>query len=130
MTDLAFPKPRPRLLEKRQAKADLLKIDREERQKCHVRSGGRCEVLEVQMRPEESAVVAVRCKGRATQNHHLLGGRGRRNNTESICSDRRLDVCASCHTEITNHILTPVPCAVDGPPFYTFAASVKYWRLK
>lgn len=120
-----FPKPRPRLLEKRAAKAALNSLDKAERKKCRMRSGGRCEVLEVKMRPEESAVVVVRCKSRASQNHHLLAGRGRRNIGESVLAGRRIDVCGSCHMEITNHVLTPV----TGDR-YTYAASVRYWRLK
>ena len=118
-SQLAFPKPRPKLLDKRKAQADLAKIDCRERKACRKRSGGRCEVLEV------GPVYWFRCRLRATENHHLISGSGRRNRGKSIRSEYRLDVCRRCHQEITNHVLTPV----DGTK-QEHAATVRYERRR
>lgn len=103
----ALPKPRPRLLEKRERRARLDAQDRAERKKCHLRSGLRCEVVEITHRPEASAIITKRCKHRAQNNHHLLGGVGRRNVGASILSEHRLDTCAEHHREIEDGILEP-----------------------
>lgn len=125
MTGLAFPKPRPHLLEKRERKAKLKTQDAAERKKCHLRSGGRCEVIEVRFTPEQSAIYSKRCARRASQNHHLLGGVGRRNVGDSILARHRLDTCDLCHLEIEHAVLIPVDRdkSVD-------AATVKYERLR
>lgn len=125
MAGLIFPKPKPHLLAKRKAKAELESQDRAERKKCHIRSGGRCEVVEITFRPESSAVYTKRCARRASQNHHLKGGIGRRNRGASILAEHRLDVCDRCHQEITGNVLVPVnrECAED-------AATVRYERIK
>ena len=60
--DLALPKGRPHLLVKREKKASKDAQDRAERKRCHVRSGGRCEVVIVTHRPEASAIIQKRCK--------------------------------------------------------------------
>lgn len=114
---MGFPKPRPRLLEQRAVKADRDKVDRQERQKCRQRSGGRCEVKELGF---------GRCPHRATENHHLVGGIGRRNRGRSILSQHRLDVCADCHREITGHVLVP---AVDEQR-RELAGEVRYERVR
>jgi hypothetical protein len=100
-------KPIPRILVKRQKKADLDKLDREERTKCHARSQGRCEVIEVIAKPEQSAQIRKRCKGKAIHNHHLIGGVGRRNVGISILAEHRIDCCRDCHTDIEVEILRP-----------------------
>lgn len=107
---LALPKPTPKLLEKRAKVADLKKRDRTELQKCHERSGRQCEVylqnqLDGWLGPEGAW---VRCFRRATENHHLKGGRGRRNVGDSVLARHRADVCAEHHRELTAHILEPV----------------------
>ena len=125
MSGLAFPKPRPRLLEKREAKAKQATQDKAERKACHSRSGGRCEVIEVRLDPEGSAIFSKRCARRASQNHHLLGGVGRRNKGASILAKHRIDVCDNCHCEIEHAVLQPV-----DPEKAILAKSVTYWRLK
>jgi hypothetical protein len=122
---LAFPKPRPRLLEKRAQRADLMATDRAERQKCRLRSGGQCEVIIATFRPEQSVIMFMRCRRSASHNHHLLGGRGQRNIGRSIFSTYRLDVCPRCHREITNHVLMPI-----RDDYATEAATVRYERLR
>lgn len=121
--DLGIPKPRPRLLEKRERKARINAEDRAERKKCHIRSGGRCEVVIVTHQPEASAIFEKRCNRRAQHNHHLLGGIGRRNVGASILAEHRIDTCTECHQEIEAALLEP----------YSFdtafhAATVKYIR--
>ncbi len=125
MSQLAFPKPKPRLLEKRERKAKLDAQDRAERKKCRARSAGRCEVLEVGVYPEGSAIRVKRCARRASQNHHWLGGVGRRNKGASLLFSHRLDVCDLCHKEIEHAVLQPV-----DPEKATMAKTVTYWRLR
>lgn len=116
------PKPAPKLLAKRKAKASVETTDRTERQKCHARSGGQCEVYETSpvMRG-----VAMRCERRARQNHHLIGGIGRRNRGRSILAAHRLDTCDRCHEDITGNVLVPV----DGTK-KEHAATVRYERIR
>ena len=103
----ACPKPRPRLLEKREKKAAREAQDRAERKLCHLRSGGRCEVVFVTHKPEQSAIITKRCNRAARHNHHLLGGVGRRNVGDSLKASHRLDVCPDHHREIEDGILEP-----------------------
>jgi hypothetical protein len=105
--DLKYAKGRPKVLVKREKKAAVEAQDRAERKKCHIRSGGRCEVIEVIARPEHSALVKKRCKGNAVHNHHLIGGVGKRNVGISILADHRLDCCQRCHQDIEAEILQP-----------------------
>jgi hypothetical protein len=121
-SDLAFPKGRPRILVKRERKSALDAKDRAERKKCHLRSGMRCEVIEVVSKPEASAIVNKRCKGKVVHNHHLIGGVGRRNIGKSILAAHRLDTCKTCHQDIEAEILVPT----DRDP--TNAATVTYER--
>lgn len=118
-------KPRPRLLEKRKAKAETDAEDRRQRKLCRLRSGGRCEVITVTFRPENSAIYPTRCARRASQNHHLKGGIGRRNKGASISHLHRIDVCDRCHSEITNHVLKPVNKTLAED-----AATVRYERVE
>lgn len=104
----SLKKPRPKLLGKRDAKAKAEAEDRRQRAICKARSGGQCEVKEVRFRPESSAIYTKRCARRSSQNHHLLGGIGRRNKGRSLLAAHRIDVCDRCHAEITNHVLKPV----------------------
>jgi hypothetical protein len=103
----AQPKARPKLLDKRDAQRDIAKLDREQRAICKARSGGRCEVVVAYEFPL-SVFVDLRCIHRATENHHLLGGIGRRNRGRSIKAEHRLEVCSWCHAEITGHVLVPI----------------------
>lgn len=104
----AIPKPKPYLLVKRDRKAKQVAEDIRQRKLCYVRSGGRCEVIEQRAKPEASALIVQRCNRRVSQNHHLLGGVGRRNGRLSISAAHRLDVCRVHHQEIHAHILVPV----------------------
>lgn len=119
MSPMAFPKPKPKLLAKRKAKADVEQEDRLERAKCRIRSGGQCEVLAVGHNSVR------RCARRSSQNHHLISGIGRRNRGKSILAKHRLDVCDRCHEEITNNVLVPV----DGTK-RELAATVRYERIR
>jgi hypothetical protein len=111
-----LPKPTPKLLDKRERARALAKRDKEERAKCRARSGGICETRCVNW-PHQ-------CFARATENHHLIGGSGRRNRRRSILADHRLDVCKDCHREITGHVL--VPCVEQA--LAECAATVRYER--
>ncbi len=105
--DLKFSKGKPRILTKREQKAELTAQDTAERKKCHVRSGKRCECIEVISKPEASAIVRKRCKGKAVHNHHLISGVGKRNVGISILSEHRIDLCQKCHQDVEGGILRP-----------------------
>lgn len=122
----AQPKPRPRLLDKRDAKAAVTEIDKKQRAICLERSMGFCEVLEASGRHPWPQRGFQRCGRRATQNHHLLGGIGRRNKGRSILAEHRLDVCDRCHEEITGKVL--VPCVEQSKA--ERAATVRYERIR
>lgn len=117
----------PRKLVTDAAKAKVGTTDKQQRAKCHVRSGGRCEVWSVIYTAPGSPRVRVfgRCPRRVSQNHHLLGGIGRRNKGRSILAEHRLDVCEPCHKDLTGNVLT----AVDGT-LKENAATVRYERRK
>lgn len=129
------PKPTPKLLAKRAAAATVRTTDDKERAKCHARSGGQCEVWETfvpifvfekkTMKPVPASLMVKRCKRRASENHHLIGGIGRRNKGRSILAGHRLDTCQRCHKEITGNVLVPI----DGTQRES-AATVKYERVK
>jgi hypothetical protein len=67
----------------------------------------------------------VRCQRRASENHHLIGGIGRRNKGRSILAEHRLDVCQRCHEEITGRVLVPCVEQKDAE----WAATVRYERV-
>lgn len=117
----ACPKPRPKLLDKRQRQAAVDKVDREQRTICRARSGGRCEVIEAFI-----TMPHRRCDRRASENHHLIGGSGRRNKGASLYSPHRLDVCQRCHEDITGKVL--VPCVEQKNA--EWAATVRYERIR
>ena len=114
------PKAKPHLLVQRKAKATVKEIDDKEKAKCRERSGGRCEVR------EKVRAFFVRCDRNASENHHLIGGIGRRNRGESILAKHRLHVCLGCHREITGKVLVP---AVEQSKAEC-AATVKYRRVE
>ena len=91
------PKGDPRIVAKQAREALVETQDKKERAKCRKRSHGRCEVI-----------VTGRCLRPARENHHLIGGSGRRNKGKSILAEHRLDVCEKCHHAITNRLLVPV----------------------
>ena len=122
------PKPRPALLDKRDRASATAATDRAERVKCRVRSGGRCEVVTERIRNLDIAYAMYlevrRCPRRASANHHLKGGIGRRNRGDSILAEHRIEVCSICHSEITGHVLQPVG------PGREDAATVRFERVR
>ena len=77
-------------------------LDRAESAKVRVRSGGQCEVW----------VTDQRCRHRASEVHHLLGGIGRRGRGESCLARCKLHVCRTCHRLITSHRLQRIGSAM------------------
>lgn len=120
----AQPKKRPHLLDKREAKANTDRLDRQERATCRERSGGVCEVLTYYYEGRRRSLYAYRCSRPASENHHLIGGIGRRNRGRSILAAHRLDVCQRCHAEISGKVL--VPCVTQAKA--ECAATVRYER--
>jgi len=100
-------KGKPFVVEKREKKSAVDAKDRAEREKCHIRSAGRCEVQEVIPKPEQSLIVTKRCKRKVVHNHHLISGSGKRNVGPSILAEHRLDTCQRCHQDIEAGLLVP-----------------------
>ena len=96
---LVFPKPKPALLNARARKKTVVDLDRLENEKVKQRSSGQCEIHELHQG------VAVRCKRRAYEIHHLLGGWRRRSRGASALAEHKQHVCRTCHREITGHVL-------------------------
>jgi len=127
-SSLAFPKQRPKLLDKRDRAAELQRADRIESAKVKRRAKDRCEVIErfrghflVPGQPND-----LRCVRRpAPGNHHLIGGIGRKNVGRSILAEYRLAVCAKCHEDITGHVLQPAGTKAQAER----AATVIYQRI-
>lgn len=111
----ACPKPTPKLIDKKKARADVAAIDRRENLKVKKRSGGLCEVQvwlppsERRRLPGELPVAKYSlCMGLAVgEPHHLISGIGRRNVGKSIKAEHKLAVCRKCHAEIHGHVLKP-----------------------
>lgn len=104
-------KPRPRLLDKRDADAKTAKIDLAQNKIVKTRSGGQCEVIEHQHHRRATGVAArfaARCHRRAVHIHHLISGLGRRNVGRSIMAAHKLHVCTLHHSEIHGHVLKPI----------------------
>lgn len=116
MTGLLYAKPRPKLLDKRQKASQIGEIDRRQRSLCHQRSGMKCEVF----------TELGRCGRRVSENHHLIGGIGRRNRGKSLLAAHRLDCCDRCHSDITGHVLVPV----GTPEERESAALVRFERRR
>jgi hypothetical protein len=115
-------KPRPKLLERREARAKVNAEDRAENAKVKQRSYGRCEVKEV---GAWGGLPVRRCSLRASQVHHLISGIGRRNVGKSIKAEHKLHVCDRCHEEIHGHVLKPV-----NDYERESAATVRYERVR
>jgi hypothetical protein len=118
-------KPRPKLLEKREAKADRDRIDREQNALVKQRSGGQCEALIGLSSMIAKAATFRRCARRASHVHHLISGIGRRNVGESIEAAHKLHVCDNCHAEIHGHVLKP-----ENEMERSDAATVVYERVR
>jgi len=84
--------------------------DADELAKCHMRSGGRCEVRRAN---KKNLAGWSRCHNCAEQNHHLLGGNGVRGRGRSAKAEWRLDVCSWCHAEIDGTVGGPKLVPVD-----------------
>jgi len=95
---LAFPKPQPKLLEKRAADAAWQAKDKAESLKVKARSMGRCEVW----------VRGYQCGKRATEIHHHLFGWKLRGRGESALAINKTHCCSACHRLITGHVLQHV----------------------
>ena len=96
---LMFPKQRPALLDKQHRRKIVIDVDRLENEKVKQRSGGQCEIQELR------EGVAVRCRRRGVEVHHMLGGWGRRARGPSALAEHKQHVCRRCHREITGHVL-------------------------
>jgi len=126
MTFNPCPKPSPRLLAKRERASDLARIDKAESAKVRVRSGGRCEMVELFPNFIGRLSAELRCTHRAALgNHHLRSGSGRRNRGTSILAEYRLAVCLLHHEEITGHVLQPLGTVAEREA----AATVIYQRV-
>lgn len=100
----AIPKPRPKLLDRKQAKAEVAQIDRRENAKVRARSGGICEV---RIPAFQVPALSTRCARHASHIHHLISGIGRRNIGRSIKAAHKLHVCIEHHSLIHGHVLKP-----------------------
>lgn len=129
---MRFPpisKPRPKLLDKREAKAKVCAEDRAENAKVKARSGGWCEVSGYHFGDGPIHVAPNgfhwRCRRRGAHIHHLISGMGRRNVGKSIKAEHKLHVCELHHEEIHGHVLKPT----SEETRYD-AATVRYERVK
>ena len=122
-------KPRPRMLDKLDAKRAREATDRAENVKVKARSGGQCEVQTLkQVRYGGMSMgrpMAIRCALRASHIHHLISGIGRRNVGKSIEAAHKLHVCERCHDKIHGHVLIPV-----NQYEREAAATVRFERIK
>ena len=78
-----------------QAQAVWQKIDERESRKVRQRSGGRCEVI----------IAGVRCRRRAYEVHHHMGGYGVRGRGASALAANKTHMCGQCHPRIKAHTL-------------------------
>jgi hypothetical protein len=120
---LAFPKSRPKALDKQDRDRALETKDQAENAKARARAKGQCEIQVVLVNVIGRKSIAVRCVRKDSQTHHLKGGIGRRNRGVSILSDWKLRVCDQCHAHITGKILKPTTAEAD-------AHTIRYWRSK
>jgi hypothetical protein len=109
---LAYPKTRPKALDKADKDKAIEAQDRKENAKARKRAKGRCEVVE-----------HIRCVLKDTQTHHLISGIGRRNKGKSILAEHKLRVCDQCHADMHAKILQPTTASDE-------AASVRYRRAR
>lgn len=100
---LAFPKPRPSSLDRKDRKAARQRVDRAENVKVKARSGGVCEVRWF----GATGRVEYRCQRRAIHVHHKLSGVGVRGRGASALAANKLHLCDRCHSDIHAHVLLP-----------------------
>lgn len=120
---LAFPKSRPKALEKEEKQHALALKDAKENTKARKRAKGQCEVRIVLVNVSGRKSISLRCTRKDSQTHHLIGGIGRRNRGVSILADWKLRVCDQCHADITGKILKPTTAEAD-------AHTIRYWRSR
>lgn len=89
-------KPRPKLLEKREAKAQIDATDRAENEKARRRANGRCEIF---------VVGEGWCTKRDQETHHMISGIGRKKVGRSLLAEHKQRCCTECHRLITNNVL-------------------------
>jgi hypothetical protein len=116
---MAFPKSRPKALDKQDKDRAIETLDKAESAKARKRAKGQCEVRWIGPWSGQT----LRCAAKDTQTHHLKGGIGRRNRGDSILAINKLRVCDQCHTDITGKILKPTTAEAD-------AHTIRYWRSK
>lgn len=93
---LRFGKGKPFRLQLDEAKAEWKKVDeRESKWIRKKRSGGRCEV----------SIDGVRCRRRAYEIHHHMGGYGVRGRGASALAQNKTHACSQCHRRITAKVL-------------------------
>jgi hypothetical protein len=119
-SSLAFPKTRPRALDKADKAKAVAAKDKAENAKARRRAKGQCEV---QIPRGLFSLQWIRCPNKDTQTHHLKGGIGRRNRGDSILASQKLRVCQQCHDDIGAKILKPTTATHD-------ARSVRFWRAR
>lgn len=78
-----------------EAKAEWKKADERGSREVRKRSGWRCEVT----------IVGVRCRRRAYEVHHHMGGYGVRGRGESALAINKTHMCSMCHPRMKNHTL-------------------------
>lgn len=106
---LKFGKGRPAALERKDRRNAVKATDLSENAKVKARSGGRCEVLELQIGVE-------RCPRRGNQTHHMIGGWGKRARGNSLLARHKQYVCQRCHDDIGAHVLKRIG---GEPPLWT-----------
>ena len=125
---MAFPKPRPRALQKKDRAKAKQSVEDRENARVKARSKGQCEVREqfISRGYAEPTISSTRrCHRRASEVHHLLGGTGRRGIGESAKAENKQHLCGPCHDLITRHILIGQWTHVEDR-----AGTVVYTRLK
>lgn len=122
-SSFAFPKSRPKALDKQDRDAKIATTDKQENAKAKARAKGQCEVQVALINVVGRKVMAVRCTRKDTQTHHLIYGIGRKNKSKSILAEHKIRTCDQCHADINAKILKPTSAEHD-------AYTVKYWRSK
>ena len=94
-------------------------LDRAESVKVQKRSRGRCEVI-VKEQWAGLGEASMRCCRKATQVHHMIGGRGKRGVGISALKEHKQHVCDVCHRAIGGGIGGKQLNRVGGAvPFWT-----------
>lgn len=101
--------------------------DRKGSQAVKARSEGQCEVVVEHALPGLVSPLRLRCRNRADQVHHMIGGRGNRGIGKSAFAEHKQHVCDTCHRDITGRIGGKKLKRIGGPlPLWTD----RYTRVK